>query len=241
MTAAGAGSRKNVPLEGLEARFAQAVYAEGWPRRRFLALAAAVAIADGGRANAAACRTIYIGGHTRHAGIIVDRRDFDPVHSIGAPEFRGKDWLEFGWGDADFYQKEGESLLLGLKALFLPTGSVMHVHGFNGSPAANFPKTEIVALHLTDAGYARLLDFLRASFARDADGKARPLGAGLYGLSRFYAATGTYSLLNTCNTWSARALAAGGFPIDPADVGTVDQFMALVRGKKSAACPGPGG
>ena len=211
-----------------------------WPRRRFLALGIAVLALTPARSDAASCRTIYAAGHTQHASIIVDRRDFDPLRSLGAPGFLSKDWLEFGWGDADFYQAKGEDILLGLKALLLPTGSVMHVHAFNGSPAANFPKSEVVELHLTEAGYMGLLAFLRGSFARDGAGKVKPLGPGLYGLSEFYEGTGTYSLFNTCNTWAARALAAGGFPIDPDDVGTVGQFLEQVRGKTEAGCRAAG-
>lgn len=215
--------------------------AQSWTRRRFVALGGAVLLAArAARAEGARCRSVYVAGHARHAGIVVDRRDFDPVRSIATPEFLARDWLEFGWGDADFYQAKGESVLLGLKALFLPTGAVVHVHGFNGPPAVNFPKSEVIELRLTAGGYARLMDFIRASFARDADGRARVLGAGLYGLSRFYDGTGTYSMFYTCNTWAAEALAAGGFPVDPADVGSVDQLMDLVRGRAAAACPASG-
>jgi len=208
-------------------------------RRRFIGSAAAAFFFSRGawaQQCSPRCRTIYVGGHTRHASIIVDRRDFDPGRSIASPGFLTKDWLEFGWGDADFYQAKGESVLLGLKALLLPTDTVVHVHGFNGAPAANFPKTEIIELRLTAADYADLLEFLKASFARDAAGNVEPLGRGLYDLSEFYVGTGTYSLFRTCNTWAAEALAAGGFPIDPADVGTVDQFMEQVRGKTEAGC-----
>jgi len=211
-------------------------YTRTWSRRHFMVLAAGLLMAAAKPARAVRCRTIFVAGHALHAGIVVDRRDFDPVRSIAAPEFLTMEWLEFGWGDADFYQAKGESVLLGLKALLLPTGAVVHVHGFNGLPAENFPKSEVVELRLTEDGYARLLDFLRASFARDGDGRVRPLGPGLYGLSRFYEATGIYSLFYTCNTWAAEALAAGGFPIDPADVGTVGQFMDQIRGKTSAGC-----
>jgi len=221
-------------------RYCDTASTHRWPRRRVLALAAAALVLGPAPGDAASCRTIYAAGHTRHASIVVDRRDFDPLRSIDTPAFLSRDWLEFGWGDADFYQARGEDLLLGFKALLWPTGAVMHVHGFNGSPASNFPKSEVIELHLTDAGYAGLLAFLRASFARDAAGKAKPLGPGLYGLSEFYAGTGTYSLFNTCNTWAARALAAGGFPIDPDDVGTVSQFMEQVRGMTDAGCPAAG-
>jgi uncharacterized protein (TIGR02117 family) len=208
-------------------------------RRQFIAHFAAYAAALGfpDIATAARCKTVYIGGHTRHASIIVDRRNFDPAKSLDTFSFNGKYWLEFGWGDADFYQAKGEDVLLGLKALFLPTGAVMHVHGFNGSPSSNFPETEIIELQFTPEGYERLLAFIRESFARDPAGKTIPLGKGLYGLSRFYRGTGTYSMFNTCNTWTAKALAAGGFPIDPDDVGTVGQFMEQVRGKHAPRCP----
>lgn len=224
------------------------VSAAGRLRRRFLACVLAgaaawgiaAAMAGGARAAVPHCRTIYVAGHERHASIIVDRRDFDPLRSLGAPAFLSKDWLEFGWGDADFYQAKSESLALGLKALLLPTGAVVHVHGFSGSPATNFPKSEVVELRLTAGGYDRLLAFLRASFARGPKGKVKPLGPGLYGLSEFYEGTGTYSLFNTCNTWAARALATGGFPVDPDDVGSVTQFMEQVRGKTFAGCPGAG-
>lgn len=208
-------------------------------RRLFLAhfVAATASLAIPATAASARCKTFYVGGHTRHASIIVDRRDFDPAKSLGTIDFNGKYWLEFGWGDADFYQAEGEDVLLGLKALLFPTRVVMHVHGFNGSPQSNFPETEIIEMSLTPEGYERLLAFLRASFAHDAAGRPIPLGKGLYGLSQFYAGTGTYSMFNTCNTWAAKALAAGGFPIDPADVGTVGQFLEQVHGKRVPGCP----
>jgi uncharacterized protein (TIGR02117 family) len=217
----------------------------GAERRRFLALLAGMAgaLALGGAARAqsspdgaAACRTLYLAGHARHTGIIVDRRDFDPVQNADSPEFLAKDWLELGWGDAAFYQADGEGILLGIKALFLSAGAVVHVHGFNGAPAANFPKSEVLELRLTADGYARLLAFLKSAFTRDAAGRVKRLGSGLYGLSFFYAGEGTYHAFHNCNTWAAEALAAGGFPIDTAGVIIVGQVMDRVRGETVPAC-----
>jgi uncharacterized protein (TIGR02117 family) len=221
----------------------RAMPAKGEDRRRFLALLAAAGVCLAARAAPAApdCRTIYVVGHERHAGIIVDRRDFDPVGSAETPEFLTRGWLEFGWGDADFYQARGESVLLGLKALFVPTDSVVHVHAFSGAPPGNFPKSEVLELPLTGVGYARLLAFLGSSFKRDDAGRVARLGPGLYGLSYFYAGEGRYHAFRTCNTWAAEALAAGGFPIDPAGVGTVGQFMDGVRGRTQAACAAAAG
>ena len=185
------------------------------------------------------CKAVYVAGHERHASIIVDRRDFDRAVPLLPPEFRTKDWLEIGWGDADFYQDAGDSVALGVKALFFPTGAVVHLHGFNGTPASNFPKSEIVEVFLTPDGYDDFLKFLGASFARSEGGEVEPLGPGLYGLSRFYAGSGTYSLFNTCNTWVVEALAAGGLPVDPEGVVTVGQVMDRVRGKSYVSCTPP--
>jgi uncharacterized protein (TIGR02117 family) len=120
--------------------------------------------------------------------------------------------------------------------VLLPTAAVMHVHAFNGSPPSNFPKSEVLLLPLAAEGYTRLLTFLRSGFKRDAAGRVTTLGPGLYGLSQFYAGEGTYHAFNTCNTWTAEALAAGGFPIDPSGIITVGQLIDGVRGRTQADC-----
>jgi uncharacterized protein (TIGR02117 family) len=182
------------------------------------------------------CRTVYVLRHEWHAGVILDRRDVGAAYGLDAPDLLATAWLEFGWGDADFYQDRDAGFLLGLKAIFLPNDSVMHVHGFDGVPEQAFPKSEVLALRFASDGYARLLAFIRASFRRDAEGRVRRLGPGLYGLSYFYEGEGTYHAFRTCNTWAAEALAAGGFPIDPSGIVTVGQLMDGLRGKTAAGC-----
>ena len=51
-----------------------------------------------------------------------------------------------------------------------------------------------------------------------------PVIMGLYPHSRFYPAKRQFALWNTCNTWVAEALAAGGFPISPSFVITAGQL-----------------
>lgn len=182
------------------------------------------------------CRSIHVIRHEWHAGIIVDRRDVVADFGLNTPDLLAKEWLEFGWGDEDFYQTLDAGLLLGLKAIFLRNDSVMHVHAFDGAPDSVFPQSEVVALRLPAEGHARLLAFVRASFKRDTAGRVRRLGPGLYGLSYFYEGEGTYHAFRTCNTWAAEALAAGGFPIDPSGIVTVGQLMDGLRGEIAAGC-----
>jgi hypothetical protein len=54
-----------------------------------------------------------------------------------------------------------------------------------------------------------------------------PLAPGLYGDSRFYPARERFSLLNTCNVWTARVLRSGGLPVE--DAITKEGLMSQVR------------
>ena len=52
---------------------------------------------------------------------------------------------------------------------------------------------------------------------------------GLYGDSSFYDAVGTYSLFNTCNTWTARGLQSAGFDIGTAFKARAASVMKFLR------------
>lgn len=204
-----------------------------------LLVAGAAAHAAGPPALSDGCRRVYVADHGWHTGLIILRQDYDSRASLRTTYFDGKRWLEFGWGDAAFYQAEEMSIGLALRALFVPTDTVMHVYGFDGDPVRNFPNSETLSVRVTEAGYRRMLDFIRAAFARDDAGQLAPLGRGLYGLSLFYRANGTYSLERTCNTWTAEALQAAGVAIDPAEAATSGGVMSQLQEIGPTVCADP--
>ena len=55
------------------------------------------------------------------------------------------------------------------------------------------------------------------------------ISRGLYPDSRFYNALGEFHLFNTCNTWTARMLRAGGVALSPSGIVTADGLMARLR------------
>jgi uncharacterized protein (TIGR02117 family) len=67
-------------------------------------------------------------------------------------------------------------------------------------------------VRLSPAQYARLVDYIRASFARDAkDAPPRRLAdPGYFDTDAFYAAVPRYAFWFTCNDWVRRGLAAAG-------------------------------
>ncbi|MBI2527585.1 MAG: DUF2459 domain-containing protein [Candidatus Rokubacteria bacterium] len=178
-------------------------------------------------------RTVYVVGHGWHAGLVVARADIPDEAWPEHRDFPPARWLEVGWGDRAFYQSPGAGVGLALDAIFRSAGSVLHIAGFDAPPAAYFPGAEIVTIGLSPRGLEALARFVQASYAHDAAGRPLALGPGLYPLSRFYGAVGSYHLLNTCNNWTAAALRAAGCPITPAYAVTAGNLLL-----QATACGG---
>jgi len=158
------------------------------------------------------------GGHT---GIAVRRVDIPAALIPEKRDFPDAAFLEFGWGDRDFYMAEAPGPWVSFKAAFLPTRSAVHVAGVHGDLAARFPGSEIVEIPLSRPALLGLLRYVHDAFERDGRGVAEPLGPG------FYPGRETFHLLRTCNVWTAGALRAAGLPVR--DALTVGGIMKQVR------------
>jgi uncharacterized protein (TIGR02117 family) len=170
-------------------------------------------------------RTVWVVGHGWHVGLAVRRTD---VRADVWPDAPGDvEHVEVGWGDADFYPTATGTSGLAIRAAVASRGSVLHVAGFNGPVARFFAGAPVYELRLTPAGFDDLGRFVAAAYARDARGAAQPLGPGLYGASRFYAARERYSAFSNSNGWAARALRAGGVPVRP--VWFADSLLGQVK------------
>ncbi|MBL22478.1 MAG: hypothetical protein CMM48_01115 [Rhodospirillaceae bacterium] len=188
-----------------------------------------ISMTGGMSAAAEPTRQIYVTNHGFHTGIVLPLRDFDPQRTLGTAYFNNRNWIEIGWGDAAFYQASGEDYWLGAKALFTPTEAIMHVHAFLAPPPDRFSASEIVGVKLTEVGYRRMIARIRATFTRGKDGRAVPVNRGLYGVSYFYKAEGTYSIFYTCNSWTADVLADAGVDIDPGASKRASSVMEQLR------------
>lgn len=173
-------------------------------------------------------KTIYIVNHGIHTGIILPQHDADPyMHAFD--DFKSAQYIEVGWGDETYYQSPVNTLWMGVKALFLPTHSVLHVASLQSEPTVYFSKKEVISLKLSKAGFIRLVEYIDHSFSLNEKKETIKLKKGLYGTSRFYSAKGTFHLFNTCNTWSAGAIHSSGFPINPSFTFTSDNLMYQVK------------
>ena len=190
---------------------------------------------------------VYVVDHGWHTGLIL-RTDDIAAAALAMPEEKAEaaglllslarimgagDWVEIGWGDEAFYFADVADAsevppLIGLRALVVPTDTVLHVFPGLGDPAVAFPASETLKLEFSEAGFAAIALAVGNAIAGK-NGLPEDLGAGLYGYARFYRAKGAYSALRTCNNWAAEMLRAGGAPASWATSALSSGLMAELR------------
>ena len=172
---------------------------------------------------------VHLVDHGWHVGIAMERREVPEAIWPESAEFSGFRYLEVGWGDADYYPSAHGTIGLALRAAFNSQGSVLHVAAFDAAPSEFFGMSKIIEVPLSRRGLEDLARFIHATYVRDASNRPLVTAPGLYGRSAFYLATGRYRLLDNSNTWTARALAVAGCPIDAAGAITASAVMHEAR------------
>lgn len=142
---------------------------------------------------------------------LMDWGTFAP-YSKSSPPDRGLEYAVIGWGDHDFYVETPTnadfSIATALKALFLPTGSVVHVSYYYSRPELG---NKCVRLLLSDEEYRTFVNCLKRSFELDPQGKPMVLAGANYGVfDVFFRGAGSYHLLHTCNNWANQVLQTTG-------------------------------
>ncbi|MCP4209521.1 MAG: DUF2459 domain-containing protein [Shimia sp.] len=162
---------------------------------------------------------IWVFDHGYHAGLVLGRsalEEFGGDHSQAwLTHFPEAEWFEFGWGDQGFYFEAPTladvTFAIGAKALLWPTDSVMHVAVGRGSPWTSFVNSDGIEIPVADEALRELVAFVEASVS-----STEHLGDGLYGVSAFYKARGSYHVFQTCNSWVSQALRAAEVKSAPA-------------------------
>lgn len=180
---------------------------------------------------AARTHTVFVSSNGWHTDIAVVRAEIPEGRIPERADFPAAVYLQFGWGDEDYYTTPDPGLGTTLGAAF-PGPAVMHVAGLWGRPSEVFRETEEVELTLDTTQFARLVDYLHESFDRGEETRVAASAKGVYDFSAFYPATGEFHLFNTCNTWTARGLAAAGVEISASGVQSADDVMRQLRPAK---------
>jgi hypothetical protein len=166
------------------------------------------------------CRPVFIVHSAWHAAIVLRKGDIASDRVPELADFPDAQFVEFSWGDKDYFPNPDAGVFAGLKAAFWSSGSVLHLVGLSSDWQAFYAGAEIIEL--------RLLDFVAKTFSRPAPADRAQSHPGLFAHSYFYPATRRFSLLRTCNGWVAEALESAGLPIAPSYVITAGQLAEQI-------------
>ncbi len=156
---------------------------------------------------------IYIANQGIHTEIIVpveneyfNWNQYLRLSEIGRDANSEYKYLSFGWGDRAFMLETPTSATINpvtaLNALFLPTPSTVQVQGYRVFPQ----NKETKCVKISGANYWKIVNFIKSSFQLDAGGNKIKIGYGYHNSDSFYEANGSYSILRSCNDWTAEAL-----------------------------------
>lgn len=170
------------------------------------------------------------GWHTE-LGLAVAR--LGPPLADLASQFPGAMTLAFGFGDRAFVLARHRNVGDALGALFPDPGLVL-LTVLNTTPQVAFGTAHVVSLRVTRAGFDQIAGFIWNSLATKDGALPRPYGPGPYPGSLFFASAIPYDAFDTCNTWIAEALRAGGIPVQASGVLFASQIMREARRVEAA-------
>jgi uncharacterized protein (TIGR02117 family) len=198
-----------------------------WLTALLVSACAAPTVERQGSEDAAGTKRVFIVHDKWHAAVVARTLDIAPDVMPELLHFPGAEYIEFSWGDADFFPAADAGVGLALKAAFWSRGSVLHLVGFSGTVRNQYPRAAIIEIGLETQELQRLISFISGEFKRDT-----PRGAaafpGLFPHSLFFSATSKFSVLRTCNTWVAEAFVAAGLPLRPGLVFTAGNLAGQI-------------
>jgi uncharacterized protein (TIGR02117 family) len=175
--------------------------------------------------NPQASTTIFIATNGVHLDIIVPKSYLREDFLQGMVHYPKEKFLAFGWGDENFYLNTPTwndlTFSNAFSALFLKSTTLMHVTRYRQLQ----PRWQKVKIN--EASLAILLQFIDDTFQQNEQSKILLKGKGYSYADNFYKAQGTYTCLNTCNTWVNSAFKASGLKAclwTPFDFALIDKY-----------------
>ena len=165
-------------------------------------------------ADAERSQVVYVVRRGWHSGVALAAADWPQRDWPLLTTFHDTRYLEFGWGDADFYQADEPGAGMALAAVLWPSSTVMEVVPLQAAPPPGAGDFEAVAVHVTSSELKAIASSLDTSFEQPitATGKTYRTAGGE---ARFYRARGKFHLFRMCNRWTAELLQLAGCSVSP--------------------------
>lgn len=156
---------------------------------------------------------LYLLSNDVHVGLVLPVKNdlVDWGEFLDLSEFEEKgEWFQIGWGDRTFYfevpEWEDLTLFKAIDALLLPGEPIIHVDFLLSHPQS----LGALPVKMSREKYTAVAREIRSRFLKKNE-KPILVPSRAYGSTdNFYEAHGTYSLIRTCNNWTAEILGSQG-------------------------------
>ena len=171
---------------------------------------------------------MYVVRRGWHSGVALAAADLPQSDSPLLSIFAEASYLEFGWGDADFYQADNPSVSMGISAVLWPSSTVMEVVPLQAAPPQGEGDFEAVAVHVTNAELQAIVSSVDASFVQPISptGKTYRTAGGE---ARFFHARGKFYLFRMCNRWTSELLQQAGCAVSPRSTMTAGRVIKAAK------------
>jgi hypothetical protein len=172
---------------------------------------------------------IYVVRRELHTGVAIAAEAWPDRDWSLLAEFADARYLEFGRGDAAYYQALQKTLGMTLGAVFLPNRSVIEVLAQPDLERMATHDYDIVAVPVTQQQLDALGESITRSFTASSPIPTGTRWTSVAGETRFYDARGSFHLFRLCNRWTAEQLRAAGCSLSPWPVFLSSQVMRAAR------------
>ncbi len=171
-------------------------------------------------------KTIYLTSNGVHLDIVLATKDIDSLLLSGLDYSDTHNYLSFGWGDENFYLNTPTwndlTFSNAFKALFLKSPTLIHLSPYKAK------RNKWIEIKLSEPEFLKITSYLQNTFETNAKGMKILLpNKGYSSSDNFYKSKGSYSCLNTCNSWINTAFKQSGLKSclwTPFDFGLMNKY-----------------
>ncbi len=151
--------------------------------------------------------TVYVMSRGIHTGLVIPVNPISRSRITALEFFEKAPYVDFGWGEEVVYQARNETFCMDLKAVAVPSGSVMCAEAVNSDIDFMVGRSDYaVEFRLNEDEFVKLCLSIDKSFTRDPDNRLIKTSVRSGGAVIYFRSVHTYCLFNTCNTWIAEEL-----------------------------------
>lgn len=175
---------------------------------------------------------IAVVGRGWHTDLCLSRDDLHPPLARFAAALPEARFLSFGFGERQYLLTDDPGFFEMISAL-LPSRSALLMTALRTTLEQAFGAVNVVRLGVSRSAAANVAAFIWESLELSPQGAPIRLRDGPYPGSVFYAGSGTYDALTTCNTWTEQGLRRAGLPFSGRDL-FASSVMAQARRVEAA-------